>query len=74
MGNTFSRQPAISNGGSGEDLDKLYPPHIKLSMVQIIHRHGHRTPDTAESIVPWLPNGWLLCTAGENTRHALLVS
>lgn len=74
MGNTFSRQSAIRNGGSGEEVDKLYPPHLKLCMLQIIHRHGHRTPVAAESIVPWFPNGWPLCTAGENTRHALLVS
>lgn len=47
-------------------LSKLYPSHYKLIHVQIIHRHGHRTPFTDR--LPFIfPHSWPLCNNGDRT-------
>ncbi|KXS12270.1 phosphoglycerate mutase-like protein [Gonapodya prolifera JEL478] len=39
----------------GADLDSLYPQHLKLKSVQIVHRHGARTP-AREFSLRWMPS------------------
>ncbi|CAI2165427.1 777_t:CDS:2 [Funneliformis geosporum] len=54
-----------------EKLQSYYPDYLQLKLVQIIHRHGERTP--VKSRLPqFIPSVWNLCqTAKEFTSRIL---
>lgn len=55
-------------------LIALYPPHLKLHLVQVVHRHGHRTP-LSYRLPTLIPYHWTRCfKADQATQHIVLDS
>ncbi|OLN86518.1 putative acid phosphatase SPBC4.06 [Colletotrichum chlorophyti] len=54
------------------ELRQLYPPQLKLQLVQILLRHGERTPVTPRFQNTGLPPYWPYCRAVRNLRSAVL--
>ncbi|KAK2013218.1 histidine acid phosphatase [Colletotrichum eremochloae] len=54
------------------ELRQLYPPQLKLQLVQILLRHGERTPVTPRFQNTGLPPYWPYCRAVRHLRSAVL--
>ncbi|KAI9897112.1 hypothetical protein N3K66_008134 [Trichothecium roseum] len=54
------------------ELETLYPPQLQLQLVQILLRHGERTPVTARFANAGLPAFWPYCNAVRHLRSAVL--
>jgi acid phosphatase len=54
------------------ELQKLYPPGLKLHLVQILLRHGERTPVSARFRNAGLTPFWPYCGAVAHLRSAVL--
>ncbi|KAK4230795.1 histidine phosphatase superfamily [Podospora fimiseda] len=46
-----------------EELTKLYPPNLELQLVQVLMRHGERTPVNARFENTGLPAYWPYCSS-----------
>ncbi|RSL38462.1 hypothetical protein CEP53_014852 [Fusarium sp. AF-6] len=57
---------------SDEELNTLYPPELRLQLVQILLRHGERTPITARFHSTGLPPFWPYCSAARRLTSAIL--
>ncbi|KAL7947366.1 histidine phosphatase superfamily [Trichoderma barbatum] len=57
---------------SDAELTQLYPPRLHLQQVQILLRHGERTPINARFANTGLPTFWPYCTAVSRLRSAVL--
>eukprot|EP00667_Euglena_gracilis_P008706 EG_transcript_8839 len=58
---------------SPESLAALYPSHLRVAFLQVVHRHGERTP--VENDLPDLPQnqrGWSLCWTPEGQEEFFL--
>lgn len=55
-----------------EELRKLYPSNLELQQVQILLRHGERTPVSARFQNAGLPQFWPYCAAVRHMRNAIL--
>ncbi|KAH7001878.1 histidine phosphatase superfamily [Ilyonectria destructans] len=55
------------------ELTTLYPPQLRLQQVQILLRHGERTPITARFRNTGLPAFWPYCSAVRRLTSPLLV-
>lgn len=56
-----------------DELRKLYPPGLELQQVQILLRHGERTPVSHRFQNAGLQPFWPYCSAVRNMRDAVLV-
>ncbi|CAI6082157.1 unnamed protein product [Clonostachys chloroleuca] len=54
------------------ELAELYPPQLQLQLVQILLRHGARTPVTPRFTGTGLPAYWSYCNAARHLRSAIL--
>ncbi|KAL0931669.1 histidine acid phosphatase [Colletotrichum truncatum] len=54
------------------ELRQLYPPQLQLQLVQILLRHGERTPVTPRFQNTGLPPYWPYCRAVRHLRSAVL--
>lgn len=57
---------------SDAELQQLYPPSLHLQQVQILLRHGERTPINARFANTGLPAYWPYCNAVRHLRSAVL--
>ncbi|KAK4550434.1 hypothetical protein LTR36_000012 [Oleoguttula mirabilis] len=57
---------------SDAELAALYPPTLELQRVQILLRHGERTPVNARFKNTGLPVHWPYCEAARNFRYVIL--
>ena len=57
---------------SPDELTTLYPPQLRLQLVQILMRHGERTPINARFRSAGLPTFWPYCNAARHLRSAIL--
>ncbi|KAL7898547.1 histidine phosphatase superfamily [Trichoderma sp. SZMC 28014] len=57
---------------SDAELQQLYPPRLHLQQVQILLRHGERTPINARFTNTGLPAYWPYCNAVRHLRSAVL--
>ncbi|PFH58191.1 hypothetical protein XA68_14031 [Ophiocordyceps unilateralis] len=57
---------------SAAELTRLYPPQLKLQLVQVLLRHGERTPVTARFAKAGLPAFWPYCSAARQLRATVL--
>ncbi|POR37146.1 Putative acid phosphatase SPBC4.06 [Tolypocladium paradoxum] len=57
---------------SEAELAALYPPHLRLQLVQILLRHGERTPINPRFTNAGLPPFWPYCSAVRQLRSAVL--
>ncbi|KAH6604269.1 hypothetical protein Trco_007715 [Trichoderma cornu-damae] len=57
---------------SDAELERLYPPRLRLHQVQILLRHGERTPINARFANAGLPAYWPYCSAVRRLRSAVL--
>lgn len=57
---------------SDAELEQLYPPRLHLQQVQILLRHGERTPINARFTNTGLPAHWPYCNAVRHLRSAVL--
>lgn len=58
---------------SDAELAELYPPSLQLQLVQILLRHGERTPVTPRfQDTTGLPAFWPYCAAARHLRSAVL--
>ncbi|KAF7560021.1 hypothetical protein G7046_g4132 [Stylonectria norvegica] len=57
---------------SPSELTTLYPPHLRLQLVQILLRHGERSPITARFRSTGLPAFWPYCSALRQLKSAVL--
>ncbi|KAG5439523.1 hypothetical protein PCANB_002098 [Pneumocystis canis] len=48
-------------GYRNSDILKLYPPELSLHSVQVVFRHGERTPVLRNIKIPGFPTNWNLC-------------
>lgn len=55
-----------------DEISKLYPPNLKLQQVQILLRHGERTPVSARFRNTGLPGNWPYCEAAKNFQNIVL--
>ncbi|KAI1126701.1 histidine phosphatase superfamily [Nemania abortiva] len=55
-----------------DELQSLYPANLELQLVQILLRHGERTPVTARFQNTGLPIFWPYCTAVRQFKSAVL--
>ncbi|KAG9306969.1 hypothetical protein G9A89_000883 [Geosiphon pyriformis] len=60
----------VSN--NNEIINRLYPDHLKLKLVQVIHRHGERTP-VARRLEKFIPPVWNLCEAVQKFQSSVLL-
>ena len=45
-----------------DQLQQLYPAHLRLRLVQVVHRHGERAPTESHfTTLPQFQTGWPLC-------------
>lgn len=58
---------------SPEELTSLYPPSLQLHFVQIVARHGERTPVRAR-FQNTIPTFWAECKAAERFRNEVLTA
>ncbi|EGP90119.1 uncharacterized protein MYCGRDRAFT_68972 [Zymoseptoria tritici IPO323] len=59
---------------SDDELSKLYPSNLQLQQVQILLRHGERTPVSARFKNAGLHGTWPYCKAANEMRSAMLVA
>lgn len=57
---------------SDDELKALYPPHLELQLVQILLRHGERSPVSARFQNAGLPAFWPYCSAVRQLKSAVL--
>ncbi|KAH8166571.1 hypothetical protein CIB48_g1657 [Xylaria polymorpha] len=57
---------------SKDELKSLYPANLELQLVQILLRHGERTPVSARFQNAGLPVFWPYCTAVRQFKSAVL--
>ncbi|KND92658.1 putative acid phosphatase SPBC4.06 [Tolypocladium ophioglossoides CBS 100239] len=57
---------------SEAELAALYPPHLRLQLVQILLRHGERTPVNPRFTNAGLAPFWPYCSAVRQLRSAVL--
>ncbi|KAI0476773.1 histidine acid phosphatase [Xylaria cf. heliscus] len=57
---------------SKDELKSLYPANLELQLVQILLRHGERTPISARFQTAGLPAFWPYCTAVRQFKSAVL--
>ncbi|KAH7313336.1 putative acid phosphatase [Stachybotrys elegans] len=57
---------------SSEELAALYPAHLHLQLVQVLLRHGERTPVSARFTSAGLAPYWPYCSAARHLRAAVL--
>ncbi|KAI6856553.1 hypothetical protein D0864_12392 [Hortaea werneckii] len=57
---------------TSDELSSLYPSHLELQQVQIILRHGERTPVSARFKNAGLPAYWPYCEAARNFKDVVL--
>ncbi|KAI0876061.1 histidine phosphatase superfamily [Hypoxylon argillaceum] len=55
-----------------DELQALYPANLELQLVQILLRHGERTPVTPRFQNTGLPTFWSYCTAVRQFKSAVL--
>ncbi|KAI1376707.1 phosphoglycerate mutase-like protein [Hypoxylon crocopeplum] len=55
-----------------DELKALYPPHLELQLVQILLRHGERSPVSARFQNAGLPAFWPYCSAVRQLKSAVL--
>lgn len=55
-----------------EELRKLYPDGLELQLVQVLLRHGERTPVSARFQNAALPAFWPYCSSARQLRSAVL--
>lgn len=55
-----------------QELAALYPNDLELQQVQVILRHGERTPVNARFKNAGLPAYWPYCTAAQQMRSAVM--
>lgn len=59
---------------SEEEITRLYPPHLHLEHVQILLRHGERTPVSARFQAAGLHGSWPYCRAANEWKSAVLAA
>ncbi|USW50037.1 Putative histidine phosphatase superfamily, clade-2, histidine acid phosphatase active [Septoria linicola] len=59
---------------SDAELSKLYPSHLQLQQVQIILRHGERTPVSARFKNAGLHGTWPYCRAANDLKATILAA
>ncbi|KAK3069132.1 hypothetical protein LTR53_012778 [Teratosphaeriaceae sp. CCFEE 6253] len=59
---------------SPAEFSALYPPGLELQQVQILLRHGERTPVSARFKNTGLATHWPYCAAANQLRHAVLAA
>lgn len=57
---------------TSEELAKLYPQGLELQQVQVLLRHGERTPVNARFKNTGLPSNWPYCSAANMLKSAIL--
>ncbi|KAI5459988.1 acid phosphatase [Mariannaea sp. PMI_226] len=57
---------------SESELSSLYPPQLRLQQVQILLRHGERTPITSRFRNAGLPAFWPYCSAASRLTSVVL--
>jgi acid phosphatase len=57
---------------TAEELQKLYPKGLELQLVQVLLRHGERTPVSARFQNTGLPAFWPYCSAVRELKSAVL--
>lgn len=57
---------------SDAELQQLYPPRLHLQQVQILLRHGERTPINARFTNTGLPAYWPYCNAVRHLRSVVM--
>ncbi|KAI5805598.1 histidine phosphatase superfamily [Peziza echinospora] len=57
---------------TSEELEKLYPSRLQLKLVQVILRHGERTPVSARFQDEGVPAYWPYCKSAAHFRSAVL--
>lgn len=65
---TLQPRPPYSN----DELSTLYPPQLRLQLVQVLLRHGERTPVNARFANAGLAPHWPYCRAVRQLRSAVL--
>lgn len=65
---TFQPRPPYSH----EELARLYPSQLSLQLVQIIARHGERTPVSARFQNAGLSSHWPYCNAARYLTEAVM--
>ncbi|KAM5382666.1 hypothetical protein ACJZ2D_002456 [Fusarium nematophilum] len=65
---TLNPRPPYTNA----EINSLYPPQLQLQLVQILLRHGERTPITARFHSAGLPPFWPYCSAARRLTSAIL--
>lgn len=55
-----------------DELKQLYPSNLKLQLVQILLRHGERSPVSARFMNAGLPAFWPYCSAVRQMRSVVL--
>lgn len=55
-----------------DELKKLYPPGLELQLVQVILRHGERSPVSTRFRNAGLPAYWPYCNAARKLRSAIM--
>lgn len=59
---------------SEDELSTLYPSHLQLEQVQILLRHGERTPVSARFQASGLHGSWPYCRAANELKSAVLAA
>ncbi|KAH8698622.1 putative acid phosphatase [Talaromyces proteolyticus] len=59
---------------SKQELDQLYPPHLKLQLVQVFLRHGERTPVSARFQNTGLATYWPYCAVARRMTSMVATS
>ncbi|KAF2492043.1 phosphoglycerate mutase-like protein [Lophium mytilinum] len=57
-----------------EELTRLYPKHLKLQLVQVLLRHGERTPVSARFQNAGLAPNWPYCNAAKQLKASILAT
>ncbi|KAA6406572.1 MAG: histidine acid phosphatase [Lasallia pustulata] len=59
---------------SKEELEKLYPKGLQLQLVQVLLRHGERSPVSARFQNAGLPPYWPYCSAAKRMSSTLMTN
>lgn len=59
---------------SDDEIKKLYPPNLELQQVQIVLRHGERTPVSARFKNAGLHGTWPYCRAANELKATVLAA
>ncbi|KTW28957.1 hypothetical protein T552_01587 [Pneumocystis carinii B80] len=63
----------FQKGYDASDISKLYPPELSLHYVQVIFRHGERTPIFSKLKFPGIQKNWNLCNSANFFRSAVKI-